>query len=64
MSLIGFGIGQASFIFGQSLMEVIGQYHLDRARYIWKSLELLDEHYDRSLSLNEHYHRSFADWNY
>jgi len=64
MSLIGFGNGQASFIFGQSLMEVIGQYHLDRARYIWKSLELLDEHYHRSLSLNEHYHRSFADWNY
>jgi len=28
MSLIGFGIGQASLIFGQSLIEVIGQYHL------------------------------------
>jgi len=34
MSLIGFGIGQASLIFGQSLIEVIGQYHLDQARYI------------------------------
>jgi len=56
MSLIGFGIGQASFTFGQSAMEVIGQYHLNRARYIWKSLELLDEHYHRLLSLDEHYH--------
>jgi len=35
MSLIGVGIGQASFIFGQSLMEVIGQYHLEQARYIF-----------------------------
>jgi len=34
MSLIGFGIGQASLIFGQSLIEVIGQYHLGQARYI------------------------------
>jgi len=56
MSLIGFGIGQASFIFGQLLMEVIGQYHLNRARYMWKSLKLLDEHYHRSLSSDEHYH--------
>jgi len=55
---IGVGIGQASFIFGQLLMEVIGQYYLNRARYIWKSLELLDEHYHRLLSLDEHYHRS------
>ena len=60
MSFIGFGIEQASFIFGQSLMEVIGQYHLDRARYIWKSLELLDEHYHRLLSLNEHYYHSLT----
>jgi len=60
MSFIGVGIGQASFIFGQLLMEVIGQYHLNRARYIWKSLELLDEHYHRSLSLNEHYHCSLT----
>jgi len=34
MSFIGFGIGQASFVFGQSLIEVIGQYHLNQARYI------------------------------
>jgi len=34
MSLIEFGIGQASFISGQSLIETIGQYHLGQARYI------------------------------
>jgi len=34
MSFIEFGIGQASFIFGQSLMEVVDQYHLGQARYI------------------------------
>ena len=60
VSLIGVGIGQASFIFGQLLMEIIGQYHLNRERYSWKSLELLDEHYHRSLSLDEHYHRSLT----
>ena len=59
--LIEVGIGQACFIFGQLLMEVIGQYHLNRARYIWKSLELLDEHYHRSLSLDEHYHHSLTE---
>jgi len=37
MSLIAFGIGQASVIFGQSLIEVIGQYHLGQARYIFGS---------------------------
>jgi len=34
MLFFGFGIGQASFIFGQSLMEVIDQYHLGQASYI------------------------------
>jgi len=36
MSLIGFGIGQASLIFEQSLIEVIDQYHLGQARYIFE----------------------------
>jgi len=35
MSLIGFDIGQASLVFGQSLIEIIGQYHLGQARYIF-----------------------------
>jgi len=34
VSLIGVGIGQASFIFGQSLIEIVGQYHLGQTRYI------------------------------
>ena len=37
VSLIGVGTGQASFIFGQSLMEVIDLYHLGKARYIFGS---------------------------
>jgi len=40
MSLIWFGIGQASLIFGQSLIELIGRYHLGQARCIWMSLYL------------------------
>jgi len=35
MSLIGFGIGQTSLIFGQSLIEIIGRYYFGQARYIF-----------------------------
>jgi len=58
VSLIGIGIGQASFVFGQSLMEVIGQYHLGKARYIFGSHW---NHYHRLLSSDECYHHLLTE---
>jgi len=66
MSLIGFGIGQASCIFGQSLIEVIDLYHLGQARYILGCYSTIGitEWTLSSLIITEWTLSLFADWSY